>query len=148
MKPFNLQQTKAGAPVCTRDGHEVRIICFDAKGTDCRPIIALITNTYSNGNKREYLQSFTKKGELYKGEINRLDLMMVDTKYEYKKGYVNVYKSSFFASTKGVNAHRICKTKKEAKEFAKYEESFLTTLEIKYKYPKNIPVLTRNVSGA
>lgn len=30
-KPFNLEQAKAGKPVCTRDRHKARIICFDAK---------------------------------------------------------------------------------------------------------------------
>ena len=30
-KPFNLEEAKAGRPVCTRNGQEVRIICFNAK---------------------------------------------------------------------------------------------------------------------
>lgn len=28
-KPFNLEEAKAGRPVCTRNGQEVRIICFN-----------------------------------------------------------------------------------------------------------------------
>ena len=29
MKPFNLEEAKAGKPVCTRDGKEVKILDFD-----------------------------------------------------------------------------------------------------------------------
>ena len=31
MKEFNLEQAKAGKPVCRRDGKKARIICYDAK---------------------------------------------------------------------------------------------------------------------
>lgn len=40
-KPFDLEQAKAGKPVCTRDGHKARIICFDAK-LENYSIIALV----------------------------------------------------------------------------------------------------------
>jgi hypothetical protein len=33
IKPFDLEAAKNGAPVCTRDGRDVRIVCFDTKGT-------------------------------------------------------------------------------------------------------------------
>lgn len=29
MKPFNIEEAKKGKPVCTRDGHSVRIITID-----------------------------------------------------------------------------------------------------------------------
>lgn len=32
MKEFDLEKAKAGHLVCTRDGHEARILCFDRKG--------------------------------------------------------------------------------------------------------------------
>jgi hypothetical protein len=41
MKPFNLEQAKAGAPVQTRDGRPVRIICTDRKSEQL-PIVALV----------------------------------------------------------------------------------------------------------
>lgn len=47
LKPFNLEEAKAGKPVCTRDGRKARIICFDAKGD--YPIVALIET--GNGEK-------------------------------------------------------------------------------------------------
>lgn len=39
MKPFDLELVKAGHPVCTRDGRDVRIICFDMK--NYTPIAAI-----------------------------------------------------------------------------------------------------------
>ena len=41
MKPFDLELAKKGHPVCTRDGRDARIICYDAK-TGEYPIIALV----------------------------------------------------------------------------------------------------------
>lgn len=41
MKPFNLEEAKAGKPVCTRDGRDARVVCFDAKGEF--PIVGLVT---------------------------------------------------------------------------------------------------------
>lgn len=41
MREFNLEEAKAGAEVCTREGRNARIICFDVKG-DCFKIVALI----------------------------------------------------------------------------------------------------------
>lgn len=46
-KPFNLEQAKAGKPVCTRDGRKARIICFNAKTLCDYPIIALVENSDS-----------------------------------------------------------------------------------------------------
>lgn len=40
MKEFDLEKAKAGHPVCTRDGKEARILCFDRIGH--RPIVALV----------------------------------------------------------------------------------------------------------
>ena len=43
MKQFNIDEARAGKPVCTRDGRDVRLICFDYK-THRRgyPLLALI----------------------------------------------------------------------------------------------------------
>ena len=42
MKPFNLEDAKAGRPVCTRDGRKARIICFDAKSPKTGNIVTLV----------------------------------------------------------------------------------------------------------
>lgn len=47
MKPFNLEEAKAGKPVCMRNGRAVRIICWDKAG-DEYPIVALSPVTGSN----------------------------------------------------------------------------------------------------
>ena len=88
MKPFNLEEAKAGKPVCTRDGRDVRIVCFD-RLVDCSKtgnsnIVFLVKErdfekicvSYCSGN----LVSFTE---------NPLDLFM---KSEKKKLYIAVNK--------------------------------------------------------
>jgi hypothetical protein len=52
IKPFDLASCKNGAKVKTRDGHEVRIICTDAKDKDF-PIIGLVTSC--DGNEYYYV---------------------------------------------------------------------------------------------
>lgn len=51
MKPFNLEQAKAGKPVCTRDGKDARIICWDCAGTE--PIIALVKYNFDEEDDSE-----------------------------------------------------------------------------------------------
>lgn len=41
MKPFNLEEAKAGKPICNRAGEDVRIICFDKRSKYNTPIVAL-----------------------------------------------------------------------------------------------------------
>lgn len=73
-KPFNLEEAKAGKPICTRVGHKARIICFDAKTLCDYPIIALVENA---GNSiYEAVCSFSNEGEYRKGNIHDLDLVM------------------------------------------------------------------------
>lgn len=62
MKPFNLEEAKAGAPVITRDGRAVRIVCFD-RACPHYPIVALI-----GGAGEEDVQTFTNGGMYYADE--------------------------------------------------------------------------------
>lgn len=57
MKPFNLEEAKAGKPVCISDGKAVRIICFDKSGGDY-PIVAL----YKDIEGKECVKSYTAQG--------------------------------------------------------------------------------------
>ena len=82
MKPFNLEEAKAGKPVCTRDGRKARIICFDVKAK--KPIAALITNDYT-----EEAHFYYDNGRSDQYQEYRYDLMMLPEK---KEGWVNVYK--------------------------------------------------------
>ena len=77
MKPFNLEKSKAGAPVITRDGHEVRIICFDRKSQTNHQIVALLKY-----GSFEILMNYKVQGTLYDLLENHTphkhDLMMKD----------------------------------------------------------------------
>lgn len=83
MKPFNLEEAKAGKPVCTRDGKPVRIVEFDMKDEKF-PIVAIMI-----GRDKEEVGTFTLQGTYHTGIENLRDLMMVANKRE---GWVNVYK--------------------------------------------------------
>ena len=79
MKPFDLRAAKAGAPVCTRDGEEVRIICFDRICT-IFPIIGLRRNV----DNEEYVVTFTTDGRKFFTSKDGGDLMMRDDDYAEK----------------------------------------------------------------
>lgn len=99
MKEFNLQEAKAGKPVCTRDGRNARIICFDAKRGNY-PIVALIDD-----KGVEYVSYFSLDGK-YDNGVDSNDLFMKTEKHE-GWGWLshnNIY--SMFAT--------IYKTKEEA----------------------------------
>lgn len=81
LEPFDLERAKAGEPVCTRDGQDVRIICFDCKQDDADTIVALIT--LDNG--LEVPNIYELDGNSYEEDKRWTDLMM---KVEVKEPYV------------------------------------------------------------
>lgn len=87
MKQFNIDEAKAGKPVCTRDGNDVRILCYDYKGcgnvVSRHPIIALIE---MNGQELENYYTTEGKSLLCHSEYDLF--MKTVVKLE---GYVNVY---------------------------------------------------------
>ena len=84
MKPFNLEQAKAGAPVCTRDGQPARIVCYDLKGLKNYPIIALVESPVGV----EATVSYALDGHHSLDSETGADLMMASVKRE---GWVNLY---------------------------------------------------------
>ena len=84
MKPFNLEQAKAGAPVCTRDGRPVRIVCYDLKGHKNYPILTLVESPVGV----ESTVSYTLNGHHSLDSETGIDLMMASVKRE---GWVNLY---------------------------------------------------------
>jgi len=92
MKEFDYEKAKAGAPVCTREGRKVRIVCFDVKG-DKYPILALAENP--NGVDEDIMW-YTRDGKYYDPELqfgqSVDDLMMPTLKHE---GWVNIFKGRF-----------------------------------------------------
>lgn len=85
MKPFNIEEAKAGKPVCTRDGHEARIICFDALlKCNKKCILSLIK---MNDYDEEYIYMHNINGTSLANN-NSHDLFM---KGEHHTGYINIY---------------------------------------------------------
>lgn len=74
MKPFNLEEAKAGKPVCTRDGRRVEILSFDNPNNGS-PILARVFS--DNTDYNDFM--FTQEGYFFND--NRefgADLMMVE----------------------------------------------------------------------
>lgn len=100
MNKFNIEEAKAGKPVCTRDGRKVRIICFDYKGdANAYPILALISTVNERGVPSEIIAKYTESGKYarYNNVENDEDLMMLPEK---KKGWVNIYDDMPIYNTK------------------------------------------------
>jgi hypothetical protein len=83
MKEFDLEKAKVGHPVCTRDGKEARILCFDRIGH--HPIVALVKEAGD-----ETIFSYNKKGRFSNdGRGCMCDLFMKAVKRE---AWINLYK--------------------------------------------------------
>ena len=89
LKPFDIQKAREGKPVCTRDGHKARIICFDAKGMH-QPIIALITQE----NGIEHIETYYVDGRFNDDSNSQsdYDLMMLSEK---KEGWILLRKDGY-----------------------------------------------------
>jgi hypothetical protein len=80
MKPFNLDEAKAGKPVMTAEGQPIRLICFDRNGT--YPIIGLVVTE----GGREFLTSFA---------LDEVDTMLrMVAEVNEKTVYVNLYRKA------------------------------------------------------
>lgn len=122
-KPFNLEEAKAGRPVCTRNGQEVRIICFDAKSENY-PIVALVKEGYST---QEYLRTYTNEGEVCRnGLMHTLDLVMSLKK---KTGWINIYHVDGEDTVSGIKC--IYTTEKDARTNAIISEA-VDTIQIEW----------------
>ena len=122
-KPFNLKAAKAGKPVCTRDGHKARIICFDRKGYNMFPIVALIMNDDRESDIYTYRPNGTWNNS---GNESDKDLMMLPEK---KEGWVNVYYDN------DASSHRGCRFIYDTKEQAVKEagSAYITTVKIEWE---------------
>ena len=88
MKPFNLKKAKAGRPVCTRDGNEATIHCFDLTifaSTNYR-----ILATYRDAWANKCFAIFDEQGKIESSEAGyrNNDLFMESTK---KSAWMNLY---------------------------------------------------------
>lgn len=112
MKPFDIEAAKAGAKVITRDGRDIRIICFNMSGS-AYPIVALVCNQDGDEN----LRTFRRDGVYYPGSVNNEDLFMAPVK---KEGWINLYKNT--EVDRNFVAQTIYRTKEDA------ERNILLTL--------------------
>lgn len=104
MKEFDLEKAKAGHPVCTRDGHEARILCFDREGQ--HPIVSLVKDA---GN--ETIFSYNNMGRYSNdGRGYLCDLFMKSAK---QKRWINLYKDKDGLLFPGLN---LFESEKEAKD--------------------------------
>lgn len=78
MKPFDLEEAKAGKPVCTRDGRKVEIISFE------HPIKGYPILTKVFFGKDDYEEfTFTESGTFFvAGKESEADLMMAENEIE------------------------------------------------------------------
>jgi len=70
MKPFNLEDAKAGKAVCTRTGNKVRILDYNLNGE--YPLAVAILSKYSS----DAVITATNNGCVRIGEPSDLDLFM------------------------------------------------------------------------
>ena len=80
MRKFNLEEAKAGKPVCTRDGKDARIEYIDSDSL--YPIVARIVVDYYVGRKCTITESYNYDGSCINKALhgNRFDLMMKEDK--------------------------------------------------------------------
>lgn len=116
MKPFNLEEAKAGKPVCTRDGYKARILAFDIKD-DRYPIIAAV----DYGDDKEEILSYTIDGR-YDGNESDDDLVMATEK---KKGWMCIFKAGKANNDDTIaTTSSIFKTKEKAEETSEYSKHY------------------------
>lgn len=90
MKEFDLEAAKSGKKVMTRDGRNVRIVCFDMKDP-VKPIVALVEEIVhyefpeAHDKIQEALVMYSPQGKA--GDMHN-DLVMATEK---KVGWVNIY---------------------------------------------------------
>ena len=94
MKQFDLEEYLANPSkkVVTRDGHSVRIICTDKKGT-IYPVVGLV-----DIGSREITLHYTREGENWCSKESPRDLFFAPEKHE---GWVNIYKAGTQRETLG-----------------------------------------------
>ena len=88
MRKFNLEEAKSGKPVVTRLGRPVRILCWDAKGSD--PIVGLIELDFTS-----YACNYNENGIFREGVESEQDLFM---KSETKETTVTIESLTELAS--------------------------------------------------
>lgn len=124
MKPFNLKDAKAGHPVCTRAGQDVRILCFDRKETDL-PIVALVMT-----DDHENLHCYHADGSnpLSKSGVYNLDLRM---KTVTTKGWINIYQDE--GTPPSYRGYVVYTSKEEAERGVNPNKKHVATIPVEWE---------------
>ena len=124
LKPFDIQKAREGKPVCTRGGRSARIVCFDRKGYNMFPIVALIMN----GDRENDIYTYRPNGTWYNsGNESDKDLMMLPEKHE---GWVNIYRNE---EGEYWSEQILFSTKKDATDFVHNHAQYVTTVKIEWE---------------
>lgn len=73
--PFDIEKAKQGAKVVTRDGHNVRILCFD-RNSDEYPIVVLIQR--KDDEDEDAVETYTKNGKYNIADDESDDDLMIE----------------------------------------------------------------------
>ena len=128
MKTFDLELAKKGFPVCTRDGRDARIICFDRNDPQA-PIVALIKD--DNGTS-EYTAYHRKDGRVHHFSIPPDmevpgDLFMKTTQ---RTGWVNLYRGTNNTVFCG---HRVYESEEAALAGKKGKYEYVTSQQVNWE---------------
>lgn len=125
MREFNLEEAKAGHPVCTRDGRKARIVCYDMKITiDHFPLLVLVEN---DGIEQGFAYNEQGHRPYTDGDNDPNDIMMVSVKHE---GWVNIYRDTSGITYTGEN---ICDSQEEMEEIGKKSQTYIATVKIEWE---------------
>lgn len=123
--PFDIEKARNGSDVCTRDGRNARILCFDAKGD--RPIVALIDQ---NGLSDDYPYKYRINGSFYGDALSDIDLMIVPS---VKTGYVNLYKNHSNNDDCIYNTSNVYRSIDDARNHIVDQDNYIDTVEFSWK---------------
>ena len=129
MKEFDLEAAKAGKKVMTRDGRNVRIVCFDMKDP-VKPIVALVEEIVhyefpeAHDKIQEALVMYSPQGKA--GDMHN-DLVIATEKFE---GWVNIYYDN--ATKKAEMYHEIYATEEIARHQGQFYD-WIATVKIEWE---------------
>lgn len=123
MKPFNLEEAKAGKPVVTADRLPVRILCYDRHSVS-HPIVAIVESNEPN-HEVVYYQLNGVHNNLWPN----YNLHMATEK---KTGWVNMY-HCFYKIYPRRECDSVFSTEEEAKAYVVDKKNYITTIKIEWE---------------